>query len=314
MGRKGSPNLGNQMFFESGMENNKSYNKYFFQLLNLASSVFEWENMPDSVDTRFLELGLCTTSNASMLFSHDKDMVVNNNDEGYVVTRWSYAGDLNIYGIPRKRQAYAVNTGYYRTLDDTNSVIIWDNKVRYPAIQIIKYFSDILWDLDQTVKVNCLAQKTPVMIETTKEGKLTALNAFKQWRGNAPLLLVKKNTMGKEVEFNALSTNAPFVANDIYDLMRKRWNECLTDLGIRNMNIGKKERLVQDEARNSLGDTNNILQNKLQERKTACNQINKMFGLNIDVKVNENILAMAQNIDITQLVESGLDLEGDTNE
>ena len=148
------------------------------------------------------------------------------------------------------------------------------------------------------------------MIETTKEGKLTAINAYKNWEGNMPMLLVRKGTMGKEVEFNCLNTGAPFIANDLYDLMRKRWNECLTDLGIRNMNIGKKERLVQDEARNSLGDTNNILQNKLQERETACKQINEMFGLNVSVKVNENILSMAQQIDPTQLIGSDLDIKG----
>lgn len=52
-----------------------------------------------------------------------------------------------------------------------------------------------------------------------------------------------------------------------------------------------------DEARNSLGDTNNILVNKLQSRRNALEEYNKMKGLNITVEVNENILTQASRLE-----------------
>lgn len=73
------------------------------------------------------------------------------------------------------------------------------------------------------------------------------------------------------------------------------------------MNIGKKERLVQDEARNSLGDTNNILVNKLQSRKNALEEYNKMKGLDITVEVNENILSQARQIDTTGILDQPIE-------
>ena len=75
------------------------------------------------------------------------------------------------------------------------------------------------------------------------------------------------------------------------------------------MNIAKKERLVQDEARNSMGDTNNILVNKLQSRKNALEEYNKMKGLNITVEVNENILNQASRLETAGIL--GQPVEGD---
>ena len=92
-------------------------------------------------------------------------------------------------------------------------------------------------------------------------------------------------------------------------MKKELWHETLTEIGIRNMNIGKKERLVQEEARNSLGDTNNILVNKLQSRRNALEEYNKMKGLNITVEVNENILsqAQAQQLDTTGILDQPIE-------
>ena len=52
MGRK------TREFEESAYKNNKLYLYYFNRLKELAISMFEWKNLPSSVDTRFLELTL----------------------------------------------------------------------------------------------------------------------------------------------------------------------------------------------------------------------------------------------------------------
>ena len=42
-----------------------------------------------------------------------------------------------------------------------------------------------------------------------------------------------------------LNTGAPFLADKLYDLRVHKWNEALTYLGISNVTIEKKERLMQ---------------------------------------------------------------------
>jgi hypothetical protein len=78
-----------------------------------------------------------------------------------------------------------------------------------------------------------------------------------------------------------LQTNAPYVADKLYQLKTQIWNEALTYLGISNLNVQKKERLVSDEVIRSMGGVIASRYSRLQARREACDAINRMFGLDI---------------------------------
>ena len=78
-----------------------------------------------------------------------------------------------------------------------------------------------------------------------------------------------------------MKTDAPYVADKLYTLKTQIWNEALTYLGISNINITKKERLITDEVTRNQGGTIASRYSRLQARRDACEQINKMFGLEI---------------------------------
>ena len=40
----------------SALLNNRTYLQYYNRLLELAINMYEWKNLPDTVDERFLEL------------------------------------------------------------------------------------------------------------------------------------------------------------------------------------------------------------------------------------------------------------------
>ena len=85
-----------------------------------------------------------------------------------------------------------------------------------------------------------------------------------------------------------LKTDAPYVSDKIYQLKIQYWNEALTYLGISNLNVQKKERLVADEVVRSQGGTIASRYSRLEARREACRKINVMFGLNIDVDYRED--------------------------
>ena len=111
-------------------------------------------------------------------------------------------------------------------------------------------------------------------------------NLYKEYDGNAPVIWGTKalNTEG----FKVLKTEAPYVADKIYQLKTQIWNEALTYLGIANLNIQKKERLVSDEVTRNMGGTIASRHSRLEARRQACKQINKMFNLNIDVDYRQD--------------------------
>ena len=71
------------------------------------------------------------------------------------------------------------------------------------------------------------------------------------------------------------------MGDKLYELKTQIWNEALTALGISNVNIVKKERLITDEVQRNQGGTVASRYSKLESRRQACRMINNMFGLNI---------------------------------
>lgn len=259
----------NKQFWESARMNNGTYRQYYNRLVELAISMFEWKNLPDTVDPRFLELTLFADGQA--VFFKDEEL-------GYLALQNAMNGDFDVYRIPINRRAFAVN-GYQRKLTNKDSVIVYNNYLHTNSRLDADMFARRLYNLDRAIDVNANAQKTPVLIKCSQEERLTLLNVYKQWDGNEPLIMGDKglNTNAMTV----LKTDAPYVCDKLYQLKTQIWNEALTYMGISNINVQKKERLITDEVTRNQGGTIASRYSRLNARRDACKKINAMFGLEV---------------------------------
>ena len=267
----------NGNFWDSTKLNNATYRYYYDKLTELAISMFEWKNLPEEIDERFLELTLFCEGKA--LFFHDDDA------EGYAALRCTLAGPFDLYNVPVKRRAYAVN-GFQADRDNTNSVVIYNNYLRHPTKFDVEMFAVKLYNLSRAIDVNANAQKTPVMILCDAEQRLTMQNLYMQYEGNMPFIFGDKQLNPKDV--TVLSTGAPMVADKLYEIFLAYWNEALTHLGISNINYQKKERMLRDEVMRNSGGIIASRYSRLEMRRHAADQINKMFGLDIEVNYRED--------------------------
>lgn len=265
-----------KQFWESAKMNNANYNMYYDRLTELAISMFDWKNLPDSIDSRFMELSLMR--DGMCVFFKDEVM-------GYLALRTIIGGHLNVYQIPTLRTAYASN-GYNRQLNEDDSVIIFNNLLHTNTQPFINLYAKRLWQLDRIIDVNANAQKTPILVTCDETQRLTMKNLYMQYEGNMPVIFGDKNLSPNSLK--TLSTQAPYVADKLYQLKTQIWNEALTFLGISNLNIQKKERLVADEVVRNQGGVIASRYSRLNARRMACNQINKMFGLDIEVNYHED--------------------------
>lgn len=264
-------------FSESALRNNGSYGFYLEKLTELAISMFEWKNLPKEIDPRFLELTLFTDGQAVWFKDEELDK--------YLALQVIINGRLDVYRVPIDRRAFAVN-GYQRNLNIDNSVIIYNNYLRTNSYKMCVIYAKKLYNLDRIIDVNANAQKTPVLVRVDEAQRLTATNTYKEWDGNAPVIYGDKSLDPNML--TVLRTDAPYVADKIYQLKTQYWNEALTHLGISNLNIQKKERLVSDEVVRSQGGTIASRYSRLQARREACDKINEMFGLNVSVDYRED--------------------------
>ena len=286
------------LFYESLKRNKASYMLYFDRLTELAISMFEWTGLPDSIDPRFLELTLI--GDGMSVFFEDDVL-------GYLALQTTIGGRLNVYRIPIERRAYSAN-GYQRSLTDKNSVIIFNNLLHTNGALELEHFSRKLWQLDRTIDVNVTAQKTPILITCDENDRLTMKNLYMKYEGNEPFIFGDKALSNKSLA--VLKTDAPFLADKLYTLKKQIWNEALTYLGISNVNIEKRERLITDEVQRNSGGTVASRYSRLEARRQACREINKMFGLDVWCDYREDY----QIVDDEPEIPTNDEAEGDISE
>ena len=275
------------IFDESMVLNNLTYRQYLNRLTELAISMFEWKNLPDTVDARYLELHLFETG----CMVYFKDEVIGDLCLDCIVN-----GRLDVYGNPLLRRAYSGYNNYQKLLKYNNSVIIWNNYLHSNSILDVEMFARRLYNIDRIIDINANAQKTPVLLQGNEKQRLTLLNLYKEYDGNAPFIFGDKNLDINSLK--ALSTNAPYVCDKLYQLKTQIWNEALTYLGISNSNIQKKERLISDEVTRNQGGTIASRYSRLESRRQAVEKINDMFGTNIEVNYREDFQEVG-NDDVT---------------
>lgn len=285
-------------FEDIATTNTLTYMQYLRRLMELSMSMFEWKNLPSTVDPRYIELRLFETG--SVVFFKDDVL-------GELCLDCIQQGNFDVYGNPITRRAYSCYNNYQKVLDDKDSVIIWNNYLRTNSVTDIQLYAKRLWDLDRSVYVNAKAQKTPILIQCNEKQRLTMENLYMQYDGNTPFIFADNN-----IDINGIkviSTQAPYVADKLYQLKNQIWNEALTYLGISNLNINKQERLITDEVSSSQGSTISSRYSRLESRRQAVEKINDMFGLDIEVNYREDF----QNIDLD--MPNGTDtLGGDYSE
>ena len=257
-------------FWESAVMNNATYIQYYNRLIELSIAMFDWTGLPDTIDPRFLEL---------TLFKYGKAVFFEDEVMGYLALTNAVQGGFDVYGYPVASRAYSPYNNYQKNLTLDDSVIIYNNYLRTPSSLDVEVFAKRLYNLDRVIDVNANAQKTPVLIKCAETQRLTMKNLYKEFDGNSPVIFGDNGL--NDANFTVLSTEAPYVADRIYQLKTQIWNEALTYLGISNINAQKKERLITDEVSRNMGGVIASRYSRLNARQNACEKINKMFGLNV---------------------------------
>lgn len=279
------------LFGESATVNNLTYMQYLNRLTELSVSMFEWKNLPPTVDARYLELHLFETG--SMVYFNDEVI-------GNLCLDCLPSGRLDVYGNPVLRRAYSGYNNYQKLLKENNSVIIWNNYLHTNSVLEVKMFAKRLYNLDRIIDVNANAQKTPVLIQGTEQQRLTLLNLYKEFDGNSPFIFGNKNLDLNSLK--CLQTGAPYVCDKLYNLKQMYWNEALTYLGINNSGAQKRERMLAIESSQAQGGTISSRYSRLQSRREAVEKINAMFGTNIEVNYREDFMCIyeSQGVDTTE--------------
>lgn len=278
--------LSNKLQKEADMENWDTYVYWFYRIVEIAVNGFRWKNLPPEIDERYLEMILCFNGRGIFF----KDDVI-----GYAALEMSSEGEYDIYNIPQRRMAHG-NNGYFRDdLTPDDSVIIYNNYTRTPEILTIRLYARRLAEIDRAIDINIRTQKTTKILKCAEEERLTYQNLLAKYDGGTPFILGSKNlaTLG---DIETLDLTTPYIADKLQLQKRQVFNEVLTYFGIENANTEKRERLITDEITSNMGGVAISRNSRMNARKQACAEINRVFGLNVSVEF-EGVIDEIKNTD-----------------
>ena len=280
-------------FLDSALMNSQTYWDYVDRFKKICLSMFEWVNLPETMNARYLEECLYYKGQAAML----KD-----EKYGYINTQCASNGYLNIYGLPTELNCYSFGYQAIRKLytglegtEDKDCVLVMNNWQRIPTASTIELFCQRLAEAEMTASVNIKAQKTPVLIVVDENQRLMMENLYSQYDGNRPFIFGDKNQLGSD-SIKSINTGAPFIADKVMDYKKQIWNEALTFLGINTLQTEKKERLITDEASSNNELINLNLQSMLIPRQEAAEHFNKLFGLTGENKISVRLRSDLFNV------------------
>ena len=302
--------------------NNATYFDYLERFKRIALSMFDWSNLPDSMDARYLERCLYYTGQAAMLYLEPY---------GYINTKSATSGKLNLYGLPTRIRCYSygeINTsrrvfngvseavakinGYEDDTDDTRqteAILVLNNWEGVATANTVELFAMRMAIAERAIDVNIRAQKTPFVLVTNQNKRLSMMNALDQVDKNAMAVVVEQNQLDAE-SFKTLQTSAPYVADKLTDYKRGIWNEFLTYIGVDNISE-KRERMISAETMSNNECVNLNMMASLKTREKAAKEFNQKYGKNIEVKLRSDIFNIIKSTE--SIVMDSLDTEDTEN-
>ena len=254
-------------YWQTSDYNSALFMMYRQQIIKLAMNRFKWINLPPTCNERYLEMTLLFQGIATIAFPSRQRGT-------FYSTQVAQMSPPNVYDNPTKWFSVG-NNGWRFKCSNRNGVIVWDNRARYPLMQMVDMWARELVDVRRTKQLNRMHVKTPYLIKCSPEQEQQAENIYKQMAGGEPAIIT---TTGIEnIDIDVIKTDVPYLGEELTAEEINTWQQIYQMLGIENLTF-KAERMVQDEVNKRDEPSDLMALDGLNCRREACEQLNNRFG------------------------------------
>ena len=247
----------------------------YYQML--ALNRYKWENLPNGIESRYIE---------QMLYDNGECAMFDHPDLGLCVLRSSSRENLNIYGEPTKLTLTGFNE--HRTVMMDECVRILNNDLGLPTLQNIVYYARRMAEIDDIIMQNLRQQRVPYLFATDENNSFSMKSLYdRMYQGEPAIFIDKEMLKGEPENIMVIPTTAPYLVDKLQIQKQEMERELLTFLGINNT-LEKKERLLVDETNSNNQFIKMASDIGYKQRQLACQKMNEMFGLNISVKETQD--------------------------
>ena len=278
-------NLFNSSYSPSTLHTKNTQMFTFFKkyLLEKVMSVFEFE-LPEMWDKNYFLYSL---------FLNGYLAIVNTDKFGVICQHCGLRG-YNIYYNPT--HAIIVNpllTGILEPKIGTQCSLIRLQPNYSGVSDIVNYYADNMAMTAETCEMNIMNSKLSFLFAVRGKSQAESMKKIldRVMRGELGVFYDEKLKMGNDnipLDFFNNDLKKNFIAPELQDTLR-RWEEMFcNEVGIPNIRSDKKERMIVDEVNSNNIECFTKAELWLETLKEGVEQTNKMFNLNLGVKLRHN--------------------------
>ena len=280
----------NKKLVNSQLTNMLTYNKIRRKMTTLASNVFLFPNLEEIapyIDQSYINRKLIY--NGAVAWFKDEEL-------GLLCLPFQTIGRCDIYGRPDRIMVQGTN-GYTRILSVSKgeAVIMYDNEGKYPLINDIIQDAERIALCKRIQDINIAQQKTNRIWTTNNDQVSSVKDILNQIDGNVENVIaydtIDINTI------NSVMGIAPYVSDKLDDHIRLLWEEFYSHIGISSLLVQKRERVIRDEMRASMGGTIASRYIRFNSRKIALEKIKKLWGYEIELEFYDGLPTTIEEIE-----------------
>ena len=204
----------------------------------------------------------------------------------FATAKYNIEDAPSVVSYINKRGATFIPTGL--KIVNKDCVIGWAHSSHAPIRSLVMYYIDRIVDVEQTIDMNLFVHKLPRLVVCSPEDKSRVEDLMdKIERGEKKLFLDAQDVQAIKNVLDS-GSNTSYIIDKLYEYKQNLENELLTFLGINNIPVEKKERLITDEA-----NSNNQLINScgdcfIDTIKKFCENVSNVLDFPLSVKTKSS--------------------------
>ena len=241
--------------------------------LNKSLTMFEWQNLPDTLPMVELE----------------KMLQIN----GYAIIA-KYKGDVYAFNggfcgqDPYNRPTHVVINNPALKMNETykineDCIVIMNDDMKQGLIKIYEYYGQRLIENQITMLMTDYNLRMPFTISSSDDQTTQSAKDYLNKIIDGSLGVIGEQKLFKALSVTPTNSKQTSTFADLYGYQQFILAQLNNTIGLATNNNMKRERLTTNEIEINKNASYPLVDNMLRNRKQAVEQINKMFGLDITV-------------------------------
>lgn len=266
----------------------KSYRFWQASLLERIMNIFTWEGLPfpqREIEILLVTVGFCGFTKFSKT---DELGAVYGSMSG--VTNYPDIFTNFMYATP-------LESGLRKI--DENLVVINNNQIRQPSMQVVDIYATLLAHCDLSLQAILINSRATGLVKANTQQQVDDIAKWYNALANGKTLAIldQKNLESllgdKGIEVFSMTYPSSMTIDSYYQIRENLLKSFYSEIGINSMR-DKRERVVEAELDTNLNRILFNVDDMLTSRQDACDKINEIFNTNISVDLNQEIIMQVQ--------------------